>query len=77
MVITCPIIGDVKINAPIGFVPVVVKAAAHVTNVRQKVAARAILGKMNIVLTLSGRGVGIAIVPFVMVDVMNDASYYI
>ena len=77
MVITCPIIGDVKINASIGFVSVVVKAAPHVTNVRKKFAARAILGKTNIVLTLSGRGVSIAIVPFVMVDVMNDASYYL
>ena len=76
MVIICPIIGDVKINAPIGFVPVVA-AHSHVTNVKKEFAARAILGKMNIVLTLSGRGVGIAIVPFVMVDVMNDASYYI
>ncbi len=77
MVITCPIIGDVKINARIGFVSAVVKAAPHVLNAREKFAARAILVKMNFVLTLSGRGVSIAMLPFVMVDVMNDASYYI
>lgn len=63
--------------------PVVVKAAAYVMNVMQKFAARAILDKMPIVLTLSGRGV--AVVPIVMVDVIrnvigntnNDSSYYI
>ena len=87
MVILRPIIGDVEINAPIGFVPVVVEAAAHVTNVRQKFAARAILGKMPIVLTLSSWNAGscVAIVPVVMVNRIrnvignnnNDASYYI
>ena len=65
-----PIIGDVRIDAPIGFVPVVVKAAAHVMNARQKFAARAILGKVHIVLTSSGRGVGVAVVPIAMVDVI-------
>lgn len=63
-----PIIGDVRIDAPIGFVPVVVEAVAYVMNVKQTFAARAILGKVHIVLKLSGRGVGVAVVPIVMVD---------
>jgi len=63
-----PIIGDVRIDAPIGFVPVVVEAVAYVMNVKQIFAAPAILGKVHIVLKLSGRGVGVAVVPIVMVD---------
>ena len=65
-----PIIPDVRIDAPIGFVPVVVEAAAYVMTVKQKFAARAILGKVHIVLTSSGRGVGVAVVPIAMVDVI-------
>ena len=83
MIILRPIIGDVKINAPIGSVLVDVIAATHVTNVGQIFAAPAISGKMPIVLTLSGRGRCVAIVSVVMVDVINigntnnDASYFI
>ena len=65
-----PIIGDVRKDAPIGFVPVVVEAAAYVMNVKLKFAARAILGMVHIALTSSGRGVGLAVVPIVAVDVI-------
>jgi hypothetical protein len=61
-----PIIGDVRNDAPIGFVPVVVEAAAYVMNVKQTFVALAILGKVHIVLKLSGRGIGLAVVPIVM-----------
>ena len=83
MIILRPIIGDVEINVPIGFVLVDVEAATHVMNVGQIFAAPAILVKMPTVLTLSGRGRGVVIVSVVMVDVINigntnnDVSYYI
>ena len=65
-----PIIGDVRVDAPIGFVPVVVEAVAYVMNVKQTSAARVILGKVHIVLTSSGRGIGLAVVPIAMLAVI-------
>ena len=71
-----PIIGDVRKDAPIGFVPVVVEAAAYVMNVKLKFAARVILGKVHIALTSSGRGVGVAVVPIVMADAIVIGNTY-
>ena len=82
MIILRPIIGDVEINVPIGFVLVDVEAATHVMNVGQIFAAAAILGT-NIVLTLNTWNAGscVVIVPVVMVDAIqnnnNYVSYYI
>jgi hypothetical protein len=39
-------------------------------NVKQTSAARVILGKVHIVLTSSGRGIGLAVVPIAMLAVI-------